>query len=136
MLKHRFLAVFVALWAFVLCFGCANPAPLQMDQGHKNQAVQHVSNAQFRSAQLFNNHYTKHVLQQKEFGSISKEEYLHLAQTLVSQKEGGSILVKHKSNGDTLFFDKKSGEFAVLSGDGYIRTFFKPQDGVAYFNRQ
>ena len=135
-MKRSFLAALVALFAFLLCFGCASPAPMQMDQGHKNQAPQHMSNAQFRSTQLFNNHYTKHVLQQKEFGTISKEEYLHQAQILVSQKEGRSILVERKSNGDTLFFDKKSGEFAVLSGDGYIRTFFKPQDGVAYFNRQ
>ena len=27
-------------------------------------------------------------------------------------------------------------EFVIVSTDGYIRTYFKPEDGIAYYNRQ
>ena len=29
-----------------------------------------------------------------------------------------------------------SNELVILSTDGYIRTYFRPEDGIEYFNRQ
>ncbi|MBO2531856.1 MAG: hypothetical protein CW342_02990 [Thermoactinomycetaceae bacterium] len=81
-------------------------------------------------------HYVKHVIRQKEFGNISKEEYLRRAQELVTSEPGGDILVKRRSNGDRLFYNQRTNEFAVLTEDGIIRTFFKPRDGIDYFRRQ
>jgi pyocin large subunit-like protein len=45
-------------------------------------------------------------------------------------------LTKHRSNGDTLYFHPASGTFAVRAADGAPRTFFKPDDGMAYWDRQ
>jgi pyocin large subunit-like protein len=90
----------------------------------------------FASEKQLDNHYVKHVIRQKEFGSISKEEYLQRAQELVTSPPGGDILVKTRSNGDRLFYNKRTNEFAVLTEDGIIRTFFKPKDGIDYFRRQ
>lgn len=91
---------------------------------------------QFASDKHLNDHYVKHVIRQKEFGEISKEEYLRRAQELVTSEPGGEILVKERSNGDLLFYNKRTNEFAVLTADGIIRTFFKPKDGIDYFLRQ
>jgi pyocin large subunit-like protein len=91
---------------------------------------------QFASEKQLDNHYVKHVIRQKEFGNLSKEEYLRRAQELVTSQPGGDILVKKRSNGDRLFYNKRTNEFAVLTEDGIIRTFFKPKDGIDYFRRQ
>ena len=91
---------------------------------------------QFASEKHLNDHYVKHVIRQKEFGKLSKEEYLRRAQELVTSEPGGDILVKKRSNGDRLFYNRRTNEFAVLSADGVIRTFFKPRDGIDYFLRQ
>lgn len=90
----------------------------------------------FSSQQQLDSHYEKHVVQQKEFGTISKQEYLKRAQQLVKSSPGGNILVKTRSNGDRLFYHKQTNEFAVLTEKGVIKTFFKPKDGVEYYNRQ
>ncbi len=94
------------------------------------------SGPNFSSQQQLDSHYEKHVVQQKEFGTISKEEYLKRAQQLVKSPPGGNILVQTRSNGDRLFYDKQTNEFAVLSEKKVIKTFFKPKDGVEYYNRQ
>ncbi|MFO7290753.1 hypothetical protein SAMN04488025_12914 [Planifilum fulgidum] len=91
---------------------------------------------QFASEKHLDDHYVKHVIRQKEFGNISKEEYLRRAQELVTSEPGGDILVKRRSNGDRLFYNQRTNEFAVLTEDGIIRTFFKPRDGIDYFRRQ
>src|SRR5690606_32002731 len=49
---------------------------------------------QFASEKHLDDHYVKHVIRQKEFGNISKEEYLRRAQELVTSEPGGDILVK------------------------------------------
>ena len=46
------------------------------------------------------------------------------------------LLIKTEDDGDFLYYREATNEFAVLSGDGYIRTYFKPDNGIDYFNRQ
>ena len=86
----------------------------------------------FRSRKLFDEHYKKHGA---EVGTITQSEYLALANELINS---GSPDVLHKTedDGDKLFFDKDKGYFAVLSTDGYIRTFFIPDGGIKYWERQ
>ncbi|MBR1849655.1 MAG: hypothetical protein IJ791_10550 [Lachnospiraceae bacterium] len=90
---------------------------------------------QFRTEQKLEEHYQKHVLDQEEFGDISVEDYLYFAQELMTVVEGEDTLMK-EIDGETLYYDPETNEFGVLSADGYIRTFFKPSDGQAYFERQ
>jgi pyocin large subunit-like protein len=33
-------------------------------------------------------------------------------------------------------FDRREGDFLAVGRDGVIRTFFRPNDGEAYFQRQ
>jgi len=87
----------------------------------------------FRSAAQFNEHYAKHGA---EFGHITKQEYLHLAQQLRDARPGGPVLQSRRPNGEFARFDKRHGYFGAYNPDGTIRTFFIPNDGERYFWRQ
>ncbi|MDD5005039.1 MAG: hypothetical protein PHS93_00865 [Candidatus Omnitrophica bacterium] len=67
-------------------------------------------------------HYLKH---KDEFGNITQEEYLNNARALLNSSTGKNVLGKTRTNGDILRYRVKSGEFAVMAGDGRIRTYFK-----------
>jgi RHS repeat-associated protein len=91
---------------------------------------------QFKSQKLLDTHYDKHAVKQGEFGKITKTEYLDRAQKLVTSKPGGNILTKTRTNGDTMYYNKSTNEFGVTNASGNIRTYFKPSDGIGYFNNQ
>jgi len=87
----------------------------------------------FRSRAQLDEHYTKHG---SEFGNISKQEYLRLAQELRDAPVGGPILEARRANGEFSRFDRRHGHFGAYNPDGTIRTFFVPNDGERYFRRQ
>ena len=87
----------------------------------------------FRSRRQFEEHYQKHGA---EFGSISKAEYLRLAQELRDAPVAGPILQSVRADGVISKFDKNKGYFGAYNPDGTIRTFFIPNDGERYFRRQ
>jgi pyocin large subunit-like protein len=87
----------------------------------------------FRSREQFDEHFAKHG---REFGNISQEQYLHLAQDLRDAPAGGPILEVVKPHGVVTRFDRRSGAFGAYNHDRTIRTFFKPNDGERYFRRQ
>lgn len=86
----------------------------------------------FNTEALLNSHYQKHG---SEFGNITKEEYLQSANALITLNSS-DVLTKSEDDGDTLYYSEGTNEFLVLSQDGYIRTYFKPDDGIKYYNRQ
>ena len=86
-----------------------------------------------RSREQFDEHFAKHG---REFGNISQEQYLHLAQDLRDAPAGGPILEVVKPHGVVTRFDRRSGAFGAYNHDRTIRTFFKPNDGERYFRRQ
>ena len=49
---------------------------------------------------------------------------------------GGSIEDIRRNDGTVSRFDRAIGAFLAFNRDGTIRTFFKPNDGEAYFRRQ
>jgi pyocin large subunit-like protein len=87
----------------------------------------------FRSRKQFEEHFAKHG---REFGNVTPDEYLHLAQELRDAAAGGPILEIAKPDGVITRFDKRSGAFGAYNSDRTIRTFFKPNDGERYFRRQ
>ena len=90
-------------------------------------------NVGFRSRAQFNEHFQKHGA---EFGRVTQQEYLHAAQTLRDAPVGGDIKELRRADGTVSRFDRASGAFIAVNADGTIRTFFKPNDGEAYFRRQ
>jgi pyocin large subunit-like protein len=78
-------------------------------------------------------HYQKHGA---EFGHVSKQQYLQLAQDLRDAPAGGPILETRRRDGEFSRFDKRHGYFGAYNPDHTIRTFFVPNDGERYFWRQ
>lgn len=87
----------------------------------------------FRSEERLREHYRKHG---REFGAISMDRYLRLAQALRDRPAGGMILEAVRGDGVTTRYDKSSGAFIAFDRDGTIRTFFRPDRGEAYFRSQ
>jgi pyocin large subunit-like protein len=87
----------------------------------------------FASVQRLDEHYAKHG---REFGAVSREEYLRLAQALRDAPEGGPILEAVRRDGVVTRFDRTTGAFIAVNPDRTIRTFFKPNDGERYWRRQ
>ena len=88
----------------------------------------------FRSNDRLVDHYGRHG---REFGAVSQSEYLRLAQQLRDAPVSETVLeIVRSSDGVISRFDRTSGAFLAADRDGTIRTFFKPNDGEAYFRRQ
>jgi hypothetical protein len=87
----------------------------------------------FRTQHLFEEHFAKHG---KDFGNITPEEYLRLAQQLRDTRAGKYVLESRRPNGAGAKFDLRNKAFVAFDSDGTIRTFFIPNDGVRYFERQ
>ncbi len=93
----------------------------------------YASGPGFRSRTQLDEHYQKHGA---EFGAISKAEYLLLAQELRDAPVGGPILEARRPNGEFSRFVRRHGYFGAYNRDGTIRTFFIPNNGERYFERQ
>jgi pyocin large subunit-like protein len=87
----------------------------------------------FRTQRALNQHYAKHG---HEFGSISKAEYLKLAQELRDAPVGGPILEARRRDKVFTRFHRDKGHFGAYNSDRTIRTFFIPVAGEEYFRRQ
>ena len=87
----------------------------------------------FRTPHLLQDHFAKFG---KQFGSITIDQYLHLAQQLRDANPGKNILISKRADGGGSKFDVKRGWFVAYDGDGTLRTFFIPKDGLRYFEAQ
>ncbi len=85
----------------------------------------------FRNYDLLKSHYKKHG---KYMGFDSPEEYLAAANAVIANPE--ALTKTEKEDGDMVFYVEDTNEFVVLSTDGYIRTYFYPDSGKRYFDRQ
>jgi hypothetical protein len=88
----------------------------------------------FRSRAALEDHFDKHG---HEFGPrTTVEQYLRLAQALRDVPPGGAVVEFVRDDGVITRFDRSRGAFGAYNRDGTIRTFFRPNDGEAYFRRQ
>ena len=85
----------------------------------------------FRNSKLRNEHYDKHGA---EMGFASAEEYEAAANLVIHHPD--TLHKIEKEDGDTCFYYEAANLFVVLSKDGYIRTFFAPDSGKKYYDKQ
>lgn len=85
----------------------------------------------FYSDKLLNQHYEKHG---RDMGFDSPEAYEEAANRVVFNED--TLHKTEKEDGDDVYYLEETNEFVVVSVSGYIRTYFLPDDGLAYFNRQ
>ena len=71
----------------------------------------------------------------KDFGATTVAQYVDKTHEFVGRPPKGTL--RHtRSNGDKLLYDPKGNVFAVATKDGAPRTMFKPEDGMAYWEKQ
>lgn len=103
----------------------------------KDSEITTVENTQnevqyvFRNKKLLNQHYEKHGI---EMGFSNAKEYEKAASAVISNPN--ALHKIEKEDGDDVFYIEATNEFAILSTDGYIRTYFKPDSGKKYFDKQ
>ncbi|MCM1308377.1 MAG: hypothetical protein NC223_07240 [Butyrivibrio sp.] len=85
----------------------------------------------FRRSEYLTEHFEKHGA---EFGYKTEREYLEGANSVIADK--ASLRKTEAEDGDYIFFQESTGGIVFVSVDGYIRTYFKPDDGIDYYNRQ
>jgi pyocin large subunit-like protein len=85
----------------------------------------------FRNRDLLKSHYKKHGI---DMGFDSPEEYLAAANGVIANPD--ALTKTEKEDGDMVYYVEDTNEFVVLSTDGYIRTYFYPDSGKRYFDRQ
>ena len=90
-----------------------------------------ASNLTFRNENLLNSHYEKHG---KDMGFSSAKEYEKAAAAVVANSS--ALHKKEAEDGDDVYYIESTNEFVIVSTDGYIRTYFNPDTGIAYYNRQ
>jgi len=109
------------------------PAEEQVSAGTETETElpQAVQEYTFRNRQLLDEHYEKHGIYMKY---KSAEKYLKGANRVINDKD--TLHAVEAEDGDDVYYLEKTNEFVVVSGDGYIRTYFCPEDGIEYFHRQ
>lgn len=95
--------------------------------------VQEVTVAEitFRNDYLLDQHYDKHGI---EMGFDSAEEYELAAYKVIINPD--ALHKIESEDGDDVYYVEETNEFVVVSQDGYIRTYFNPNAGIDYYNRQ
>lgn len=97
----------------------------------QNAQQQNTKLFQFRNDKLWEEHFLKHG---NEFGYSNKEEYLKGANEVINSPK--SLHKLEAEDNDKIYYDKDKNEIVFVSSDGYIRTYFKPSEGINYYNRQ
>lgn len=97
------------------------------EQATQEQAAQY----RFRNKKLLTQHYEKHGI---DMGFGNAEEYEAAASAVVCNPD--SLHKTEKEDGDDVYYLTATNEFVVVSTDGYIRTYFKPDSGLRYYNKQ
>ena len=119
---NKYLLLFLCIFSLVLP-GC--------EIKEQKQVVVDYQEYHFRNEDLLESHYEK---QGKEMGLSSSKEYEMSASDVVNNPE--SLHKTEKEDGDDVYYKENTNEFVVVSTDGYIRTYFNPDSGKKYFDRQ
>lgn len=87
----------------------------------------------FRNEKTLREHFQKHG---SEFGDMyaTMEEYEAGASRVIN--DPSALTKREKEDNDYVYYIEDTNEFVILSTDGYIRTYFKPNAGKKYYERQ
>ena len=90
-----------------------------------------ASDLKFRDQAKKDQHYKKHG---KEMGFADADAYEAAAAAVAA--DPSSLHKLEKEDGDDVYYRERDNAFVVVSTDGYIRTFFYPNGGKSYYDRQ
>lgn len=104
---------------------------INKDYNEKSESIVDSVEYHFRSSKLLKSHYEKHG---KEMGFDDMESYEQAASNVINNKD--SLFKIETEDGDGVYYLEATNEFVILSKDGFIRTYFFPDAGKDYFDRQ
>ena len=85
----------------------------------------------FYNEKTMREHFAKH---KDDTGCASVEEYLARANAVIGNPD--SLHKLEAEDGDDIYYLEATNEIVFVSQRGYIRTYFRPDRGLAYFNKQ
>lgn len=130
--KNTFLEKLVySAVIIVFLFAVASNIIKEYQQDAYTQENDKQESITFRNDELRDEHYLKHG---KNMGFSSSIEYEIAAATVITNAD--SLHKIEAEDGDDVLYLERTNEFVILSTDGYIRTYFYPDDGIDYFNQQ
>ncbi|MBQ8962162.1 MAG: hypothetical protein IJ071_13280 [Ruminococcus sp.] len=111
----------------------ATEAPTEADWSSYDD--QNYVEYHFRSQKLLDQHFDKHGGEfAQDFGYQNAEEYEKGASDVINSPD--ALHKTEAEDGDYVFYIEETNEFVILSTDGYIRTYFRPNAGKKYYDRQ
>lgn len=133
-MRNKKLPFIIGLIAVIVLLMIALPGlsgggdqPEPEDPGNTDEYVQYT----FRNNKLLEEHFEKHGI---EMGFSSKEEYQQAASDVANNPEALHKL--ENEDGDDVYYLEETNEFVVISTDGFIRTYFCPDSGKKYYDKQ
>lgn len=85
----------------------------------------------FRNKYRLDEHYEKHG---KDMGFEDAKSYEKAASDVINDPR--ALHKTEAEDGDDVYYIEETNDFVILSSDGYIRTYFWPNDGIKYYKRQ
>ena len=143
--KYIYVAIIAVLVIGFLALKISGVLPQQADNASGTESTVNTVSVQtqsqadslqdnrysFRTDTYAKQHFEKHG---SEFDYATLEEYVKGANRVIASKD--ALTKTEKEDGDYVYDIEDTNEFVILSKDGYIRTYFKPSGGKAYFDRQ
>ncbi|NCB91580.1 MAG: hypothetical protein EOM40_03260 [Clostridia bacterium] len=103
----------------------------QESESPSGDAVADSATYTFSNEKLLQEHFVKHG---GEFGYATPQEYEAGASAVITSPN--ALHKTEKEDGDDVYYIEATNEFVILSTSGFIRTYFKPEDEKAYYDRQ
>lgn len=127
-IKITYLILAILLIAFSIFYINSKTSS---EVNHITQEVENTDSYTFKSDSLLQEHFNKHG---SEFGYTSTSEYESQANEVINSPD--ALHKTEVEDGDSVYYVQATNELVILSTEGYIRTYFKPEDGLDYYNRQ
>ena len=118
-----------------------SPAPANTENraavGSAENSVRIAPAAKQESYYWHDSNLKRHYgLHKKEFPELNTmREYGECALEFFRNPPEGTLF-KRRPNGDRLFYWEKDNYFGVTTKNGAVKTFFRPDRGIRYWNRQ
>ena len=127
-IKKAYLILTILLIAFSVLY---INSKISSEEYQIKQEVNVSDSYTFKSESLLQEHFNKHG---SEFGYASTSQYESRANAVINSPD--ALHKTEVEDGDSVYYIQATNEFVILSTEGYIRTYFKPEDGIDYYNKQ
>ena len=109
----------------------APASPQATTVGEKPASNKETVEYHFKTSKNLSEHYKKHGI---DMGFDSKEAYEKAASDVVNNPN--ALCKTEAEDGDYVYYIEDTNEFVIVSTEGFLRTYFLPDAGRKYFDRQ